>query len=189
MRGATRRTLLAVLPAILLAVLLAACSGRSADGAASGAAGSDDAAAREARAQVERTMNAFAAMDSAAFAAGLAEDVVGYEFDLESKPVRLGSRADAARFAGEVFAQLGKMGARPSIEYHATACRAAATLAACTVEFDFAAKMADGSTMTQPTRNTVVLRRGDDGWRWTHWHSSPAGAPAPAPAAPATPTR
>lgn len=68
------------------------------------------------------------------------------------------------------------------MEYSAglEACSGHATsaLAYCTVEFDFAATMAGGSTLSQPTRNSVVLRKGDDGWKWTHWHSSLAVLPA-----------
>ena len=46
----------------------------------------DAAASQEVRAQVERTMGAFASMDVEGFKAGLAEDVVGFEMDLEGKP-------------------------------------------------------------------------------------------------------
>jgi len=139
----------------------------------------DEAAAQEVRAQVERTMQAFAAMDREAFAAGLAADVVSFEIDLEGKPVRLGSRDDAVRYAEETFAELEKMGASLQLDIHANDCRATSTLAYCTVEFDLDAAMADGSTMSQPSRNTIVLRKGDDGWKWAHWHSSVAAPPSP----------
>lgn len=139
----------------------------------------DEAAAGEVRAQVERTMQAFAAMDREAFAAGLAADVVSFEIDLEGKPVRLGSRDDAVRYAEETFAELEKMGASLQLDIHANDCRATETLAYCTVEFDLDAAMADGSTMSQPSRNSVVLRKGDDGWKWAHWHSSLAAPPSP----------
>ena len=145
----------------------------------------NDAATQEVRAQVEKTMGAFASMDLEGFKAGLAEDVVAFEMDLEGKPVRLGSRGDAVRYAEEMFAQVKKMGARLKLDIHSSDCRATSTLAYCTVEFDFKATMPDGSTMSQPSRNSVVLRKGDDGWKWTHWHSSLAvlpGPPAPPPA-------
>ena len=142
-------------------------------------------APQEVRAQVERTMGAFASMDLEVFKAGLAEDVVAFEMDLEGKPVRLGSRDDAVRYAEEMFAQLKKLGASLKLDIHSSDCRATSTLAYCTVEFDFKATMPDGSTISQPSRNTVVLRKGDDGWKWTHWHSSLA-APPPAPSAPAS---
>ncbi len=140
----------------------------------------------EVRAQVERTMGAFASMNLEEFKAGLAEDVVGFEMDLEGKPVRLGSRDDAVQFARETFAQLKQMGASAKLDIHACDCRATSTMAYCTVEFDFKATMADGGTMSQPSRNSVVLRKGKDGWKWTHWHSSLAVLPAP-PASPPKP--
>lgn len=168
---------------VLLAILLAACAGETTPAEQTPAAVQrNDAAAREARAQVEKTMTAFAAMDREGFKAGLAEDVVAFEINLESKPVRLASRDESVRFAEETFAGIKKMDASMKLDFHATDCRATATLAYCTVEFDFKAAMPDGSTMTQPSRNTVVLRKGDDGWRWAHWHSSLSAAPpAPAP--------
>jgi len=106
-------------------------------------------------------------------ASRLTDDVVAFEMDLEGRPVRLGSRDDAVRYAEEIFAQVKKMGAN-------------STLAYCTVEFDFKATMADGSTLVQPSRNSVVLRQGDDGWKWTHWHALLAVLPAP-PALPPAP--
>lgn len=142
----------------------------------------DSSAAQEARAQVEKTMSAFAAMNVEDFKAGLAEDVISFELDLENKPLRLGSRNDAIRFAEESFAGVKKMGATLALDFHTTTCRATTTLAYCTVEFDLKVKMADGNTMTQPSRNSVVLFKGQDGWKWSHWHSSLAVAPAPPPA-------
>ena len=140
----------------------------------------DEAAAREVRTQVETTMGAFAAMDVERFKAGLAEDVVAFEMDLENKPVRFASRQEVMAWAEGTFAEVKKMGASLKLEFHSSNCRATLTLAYCTVEFDFIATMPDGNAMTQPSRNSVVVRKGDDGWRWTHWHSSLATAPAPA---------
>ena len=171
---------------ILFATVLGACTGEPTPAPQMSATTQwNDAATQEVRAQVERTMGAFASMDLDGFKAGLAEDVVAFEMDLEGKPVRLGSREDAVRYAEEMFAQVKKMGASLKLDIHSSDCRATSTLAYCTVEFDFKATMADGSTMSQLTRNTVVLRKGDDGWKWTHWHSSLA-APPPAPSAPAS---
>lgn len=138
-----------------------------------------DAATEEVSAHVTETMNAFAAMDLDGLEAGLAADVVAFEMDLEGKPVRLGSRADVMRYAAEMFTELKKMGATLKLDFHSSSCRAASTLAYCTVEFDFNAAMPDGSTLSQPSRNSVVLRKGDDGWKWAHWHSSVASVPAP----------
>lgn len=167
---------------VLTSTLIAMLLGSAPDSAIAspGKATSDDTAAREARTQVERTMNAFASADLAAFKAGLAEDVVSFEMDLEGKPVRLGSRNDAERFAQEVFAEMRKMGATMKLDFHSNDCHASSTMVWCIVEFDFQARMPDGSIMSQPSRNTIILRKGKDGWAWTHWHSSLASVPAPA---------
>ncbi len=159
---------------ILLATVLGACTG-----APTPPQTLNDATKQEVRAQVERTMGAFTSMDLEGFKAGLSEDVVAFEMDLESKPVRLGSRDDAVRYADEMFAQLKKMGASLKLDVHSSDCRGTSMLAYCIVEFDFKATMPDGSMMSQPSRNSVVLRRGDNDWKWTHWHSSLAVPPTP----------
>ncbi|MBI5745801.1 MAG: nuclear transport factor 2 family protein [Nitrospirae bacterium] len=141
----------------------------------------NDAVAQEVRTQVEGTMGAFVAMDVERFKAGLTEDVVSFEMDMENKPVRFGSRDEVVRWVEATFAEVKKMGASLKLDIHSSSCRATQTLAYCTVEFDFIAKMADGNTMSQPSRNSVVLHKGDDGWKWTHWHSSLAVPPAPPP--------
>ena len=71
------------------------------------------------------------------------------------------------------------MGASLRLDVHSSDCHATSTLAYCTVEFDAKATMADGSTMSQPSRNSIVLRLGVAGWKWAHWHSSLAILPAP----------
>lgn len=110
--------------------------------------------------------------------AGLAQDVVAFEMDMESKPVRLGSRAEVLRWAEEMFVELKKMGASVKLDIHSRDCHVTSQMAYCTVEFDFKVTMPDGSTMSQASRNSVVLRRGDDGWKWVHWHSSISVLPA-----------
>lgn len=169
---------------LLSLAMLAFFGGQAVSQPPAGSVPSDSAAAKEAGAQVEKTMKAFAAMNVADFKAGLAEDVTAFEFDMDGKPVRLRGRDDALRFAEETFAQGKKMGASFSLDIHRIECHAAALLAYCTVEFDFKATMPDGSQMIQPTRNSFVLSKEKDGWRWAHWHSSLLVTPAPvAPAA------
>lgn len=138
----------------------------------------DDAATQEVSAQVEGTMGAFPSMNLDALRSGLAQDVVAFEMDMESKPVRLGSRAEVLRWAEEMFAELKKMGASVKLDIHSRDCHVTSQMAYCTVEFDFMVTMPDGSTMSQSSRNSVVLRRGDDGWKWMHWHSSLSVLPA-----------
>ena len=169
---------------ILLAAVLTACDGKPTPTLlTSTIAEWDDGATQEVRAQVRRTMDAFASADLDGFKSGLAEDVVAFEMDLEGKPVRLGSREDVVRYAEATFAELKKMGASLTLDIHSSECNATSTLAYCTVEFDATATMGDGSTLSQPSRNSVVLRKGDAGWKWAHWHSSLAVLPAPPPPA------
>lgn len=86
-----------------------------------------------------------------------------------------------------MFAQMNKMGGMVKVDVHSIECRATSTLAYCAMEHDFKATMPDGSTMSQPSRASVVLRKGIDGWKWTHWHTSPAVVAAPpAPTPPET---
>jgi len=134
---------------------------------------------QEVRMQVEMTMAAFVAMQPEGLKAGLAEDVVAYEIDLEGKPVRLGSRDDAMRYAEDMFAQVKQMRASLQLDLHAIDCHANTILAYCTVEADVKALMADGSTMVQPSHISVVLRRDADGWKWVHWHTSLSVLAAP----------
>ena len=126
----------------------------------------------EVRAQVAKTMAAFAAMDVEGFKAGLAADVTGFEMDLAGKPIRLGSREEASRFARDTGVDLKQARVHVTLDVHRTDCQAAETLAHGTVEFDVRATAPDGSVMSQPSRNSIVLRKGDDGWTWIHWHSS-----------------
>lgn len=127
---------------------------------------------QDVRAQVERLMGDFVAMQLESVKAGLTEDVVAYELDLDGKPVRLGSRDDVVRYAEDLFAQVQKMGAILKLDIRANDCRVNASLAYCTVEYDFKAMMADGGAMVQPSRTTFLLHKGGDGWKVTHWHTS-----------------
>jgi ketosteroid isomerase-like protein len=129
--------------------------------------------------QVTRTMDSFVAMDVEALQVGLAEDVTAFEMDLEGNPIRLWSRDEVAGWAAAIFADLGAMGASISIHIHEKECHTGSTLAYCTVEFDLDVVLPDGSVMSQPTRNSIVLGLGDEGWKWVHWHSSPLTPLAP----------
>jgi ketosteroid isomerase-like protein len=166
--------------AVLPATVLMACGGRPTPGTPT-LTEWNEGATQEVRTQVQRTMGAFASADLEAFKSGLAEDVAAFEMDLESKPVRLGSREEVVRYAATTFGELKKMGATLKLDVHSTNCYATSTLAYCTVEFDAKATMGDGSTISQPSRNSIVLRRGEAGWKWAHWHSSLAVAPPPPP--------
>ena len=167
---------------IPLGVILAAFAGGAARESRLPTGGDwDEAAAREAKAEVQKGMNAFAAMDRETFKAGIAAEIVGYDLDLENQPVRLGSRDEALAYFDAMSAQVKKMGGKMKIEFRSIDCRATSTLAYATVEFDFSATMGDGSTMSQPSRVTCVLHKGNDGWKWVHWHTSLSALPTTPP--------
>ena len=110
--------------------------------------------------------------------------------DLENKPVRLGSRDEVGRWAQATFVEIRKVDASVTLDIHSSQCRATATLACCTVESDVKSTMAAGATMSQLSRNSVFLRKGNDGWKWVHWHSTLAVSPAqPVSPAVSLPTR
>ena len=156
----------------------------------------DDAAAREVRAEFERMATLWEAMDLEGLKALLATDgfVTSYDLDLDNKPLRMASRDDAVRYAEEMFAQLKKMGGSLKVEIHSIECRATSTVGYCSMDDDFVATMPDGTKVTQPSRVTGTFRKGDDGWKWTQWHTSLAQLPAspappvqsPAPTSPAS---
>ncbi len=124
------------------------------------------------RAQVEKTMRSFEAMNAEAFRNNLDDGVTAFELDLEGKPVRLGSREEAVHYANEIFSALHGMNATLKLDIHNLECHEASNIGYCTVEFDADVTMPDKSVMTQPTRNTIVLRKEKGAWKWVHWHSS-----------------
>lgn len=144
----------------------------------------DEAAAKEASAVVDRGLDAFVKMDLVAFKAVAAEDMTGYDIDLEGKPIAMKSLADCIRYVEEITAGAKKMGGTLKFDKRSTECRATSTMAFCTMSYDFVATMPDGSTIVQPSQTTAILRKGADGWKWAHWHTSLSMLPAP-PAAPA----
>jgi ketosteroid isomerase-like protein len=154
-------------------MLLAGCAGGSASRPnPANAVESSGKTVEEVRAQVEKTMTAFAALDLDAFKAALAEDVVAYEIDSENKPVRLESRAEVSRWTKSIFGQLKAMGAATRLDFASIDCRAAGALAYCVADFTFTVTMPNGKALSQPSRNSIVLRKEVGGWKWAHWHSS-----------------
>jgi ketosteroid isomerase-like protein len=165
---------------IFFTVVLGACSLQIASAAQKPPAAIwDDAATREVRRVLDKQMDAIVAMDSAGVDAAMGNDVSGFDIDMDGKPVRMGSRAEAVRYFNDIFAWAKKTGARLRVDRKSTDCHATPTLAVCALEYDFVAMMPDSSTVAQPTRTTVVLRRSDDGWKWVQWHSSFSALPAP----------
>jgi ketosteroid isomerase-like protein len=140
-------------------------------------------AARAARTAVENGLAAVERLDAEALRALCTSDIVAYDIDLESKPVRMGSLDDAIAYVAAVSAGAKQIGATVRFENVKTDCRATSDLAFCLLEYDFAATMPDGSRAVQPSQTTVVLAKSGGAWKWAHWHTS-LSAPATTAGAP-----
>jgi len=143
----------------------------------------DDSAARAAGAAVREMAQAFETMNLERVKTALAHDgfVATYELDLEGKPVRLGSRDEVIGYAEAIIAEMKKVGGRLKVDIGSLDCRATSTIGYCSMDYEFSATMPDGTKISQPSRTSFVLRRGDDGWKVTSWHTSLSQLPAPPP--------
>lgn len=177
---------------MILALGCATTQAPAAEVASPGTGMWDEAAAQELRAEFEKMVGMWEAQDGEALEGLITDDgfLTSFDLDLENKPMRMPSREVAVRYVEEMFGQMKKMGGTLAIGQHALDCRATSAFGVCVMEFDFVATMPDGTKMTQPSRVTGAFRKGDDGWKWTHWHTSLAQLPSPPtpPTAPATPT-
>ena len=157
---------------VLWAAMLCGCG----DKAPSGTTGAsmDEAAARDVRGELTKMLGAWERLDPDFFVSGLAKEgfLAAYDFDLENKPVRIATHEDAIAYVTSMMSQVKAMGATLKVDVRSIDCRATSTVAWCAMEFDFTAKMPDGSVVSQPTRATATLRKGGDGWKWVQWHSS-----------------
>lgn len=139
----------------------------------------DDAAAQEARAAWDQMTRTMERGDVDAARASIADDgfLGAYDLDMESKPIAFATRDEAVKFMETMIGETKKAGGTVRAQSKTVDCRATATYAVCRGEVDFSVTMG-GQTMTQPSRVTGALRKGNDGWKWTHWHASLATAPA-----------
>ncbi len=172
------------LAALLVAVTLSACGTTTPEPSASASIQWDSTAASEARAVVERGVRAFESMDVEGVKSVIADRwaTPSFETDMENKPVRMATYADGIKYAEDIFAAVKKMGASLKVDVKDMTCRGTSTLQYCVMDHDVIATMADGKPAVQPQRATIVLGKGQAGWKWLHWHSS-AGPAASAPAA------
>lgn len=138
----------------------------------------DDKATKAARTVVEQGLAAVERLDPEGLKALSTADIVAFDIDLESKPVRMGSLKDTVAYVAGISAEVKKMGAKAKFENVKYNCRATSDLAYCLLEYNFVATMADGTRMVQPSQTTVVLTKSDDAWKWAHWHTSLSAAPA-----------
>lgn len=167
------------LPALLIAVLPACTQPSRATSDSATAVLWDSTAASEARAAAQKGVDAFVAADIEGVKSVFAPDgfITSYDIDLENRPLRLPTRDDAVKYAEDTFAELKKMNATLRGDVKGMDCRGTSVLAYCALDFDLAATLADGKTMSQPSRATIVLAKGAEGWKWVHWHTSIASAP------------
>lgn len=137
----------------------------------------NDEATNAARSVVEQGLAAVERLDSERLKALSTADMVAFDIDLESKPVRMGSLNDAVAYVAGISAEAKKMGAKVKFENVEYNCRATSDLAYCILEYNFVATMGDGTRMVQPSQTTVVLTKSDGAWKWAHWHTSLSAAP------------
>lgn len=168
---------------VLVAVLTAACTqSQSTSNSAATTAQWDSTATNEVRASVQKDFDALSAMDVNTVTSDIAQEpfLPAFDLDLENKPVRMATSTDAVNYVTGIIGDVKKMNATLKLATKGIDCRATATFGVCTSEYDFSAVMADGKTMTQPSRITIALAKQAGGWKWIHWHSSLSTAPPPA---------
>jgi quercetin dioxygenase-like cupin family protein len=170
---------------IIALAALSACAPRNAAVNAPTTASWDDAAAAELQAGSEAQMKAWEVGDVAAIRAGIANDgfLTSYDLDMMGQPVSFASGDEVAAYAQKMADAMKAMGATCQMKITKNDCKATAAIGACVTEVEANMTMA-GKTETMWFRGTSVARKGEDGWKWTHWHGSLAKLP-PMPATPA----
>ncbi len=167
---------------ISFVAMLGACAAGAVLALGMAASATQDAAAQEVWAATQQGLDNFVKMDRAAFEAALTDDLVAYDLDLEGKPVRMGSKADAIAYFEAISAEVKKLGGTMNVDIHSHRCSAGESLGFCAVEMDFRVKMPDGTVNSQPSYISCVLRKTPGGWKWAFWHTSLSVLPAaPAP--------
>lgn len=99
-----------------------------------------------------------------------------FELSENGDPVELRSRAEVLAFLRRGFADYKASNsttvATPVVDM---TCKATPDMAVCTEECDIAVALSNGQREVTPHRGTSILRKGPDGWRFTHWHVSAKG--------------
>lgn len=170
---------------LLAAAIVSACGANTTPApSASATIQWDSAAASEARSSVERAVRAFESLNVDGVTAELAQTwaTASYDTDMASKPVRMASYADGVKYVEDTFAEVKKIGATLKIEPKNLTCRGTSALVFCVMDHEVTATMSDGKSAVEQHQATIVLGKGEAGWKWLHFHSS-AGAAASAPAA------
>src|SRR5262249_7370508 len=97
-----------------------------------------------------------------------------YELDPEGKPVKLNSKQELVVFLQKTFKTFEAGNAVTEAKNPVMTARATSAYAVVTEECSLKVRIAGGKTQVQSLRATAVARKGDDGWKWTHWHMSPS---------------
>jgi ketosteroid isomerase-like protein len=163
-----------------MALALAACAhgGATETAAAATAPLWDAEASAEATHAMHVLHDAWNNMDVATVDSYLSKDgfLTTFELNEDGTPVELRSRADVIAFLQRGFADYKSSGsttvATPVVDM---TCQATATMAVCTEECDITVSLANGQREVTPHRGTSTLRKGPDGWKFTHWHVSAKG--------------
>jgi ketosteroid isomerase-like protein len=136
-------------------------------------------AAKEAELAMHKLHAAWDSMDMAAVEKAIADDgfLATFEYTDGNEAVTLRNKADLVAWLRKGFDELKARNATTvAIPQRKMDCRATDTIAVCTEECDIIFKRSDGMLEVSPHRGTSVMRKGPDGWQFTHWHVSEAGA-------------
>ena len=129
------------------------------------------AAAQEAEAAMHKLHHAWDEMDMVAVEKAISDDgfLATFEYTDTNDPVTLRSKADLVAWLRKGFDDLkARKATTVAIPQTKMDCRA-------TEECDIIYKRADGMLEVSPHRGTSVMRKGPQGWQFTHWHVSEAG--------------
>jgi ketosteroid isomerase-like protein len=136
-------------------------------------------AAQDAEKAMHKLHAAWDKMDIAAVEGAIADDgfLATFEYTDNNEAVTLRSKGDLVAWLKKGFDDLkARKATTTAIPQTKMECRATETLAVCTEECDIIYTRADGMLEVSPHRGTSVMRKGPDGWKFTHWHVSEAGA-------------
>ena len=146
----------------------------------------DDAAAGEVRAVTEKMIVAFGQGDMATVKSLIARDAAStsLDYDLENKPIVLPPGELDAYFdrTNAMIAEMKKAGGTFEQKVTSWDCKATATLGWCFLGMQGQGTMPGGGAFKQTGWGTAVLRKGQPGWQFSHWHATmapPAAPPAP----------
>jgi ketosteroid isomerase-like protein len=136
----------------------------------------DDAhAAAEAEAAMHKLHHAWDAMDMAAVEDAIVDDgfLTTFEYTESGEAVRLASKKELVAWLTQQFGAIKAAGSTTAaVPQRRMECKASGDIAYCSEECDILISRPDGKVALSPHRATSVLRKGPDGWKFVHWHTS-----------------